>query len=153
MNKELLKKMEELGLNDVSISDGSDNKWYWEGAKIRGNNCRLFVHIQMFTSEAVDFVDEPTWNCCVSAVPVKIPKKQQSELRSCMGIAPDQEITSWGLFEYGRCAPLVEMDQDDPDFTAWLAKELPLIENLFGFYMDKPVNRMGTTGWERLGMK
>lgn len=152
MNEELLKKMEALGLNDVGISD-SESNGFWEGAVVGDPKCRLVVVIQLYTPETVDFVEEPVWSCGIYAVPESIPEDQRTELKKRIDIDPEQDIISWDLYQYGRCAPLAEMDQDDPDFTAWLAKELPLIENLFGFYMDKPVDRMGTTGWERLGMK
>lgn len=53
------------------------------------------------------------------------------------------------LHGYGIAAHLWSAQGDDADIMLDMAKDqAPLIEMLFGFHMDRPENRIGSTGWD-----
>jgi hypothetical protein len=64
-----------------------------------------------------------------------------------------KDITSvqmcYELFSYGIYAPLKLVSGNNLDVATQIVRnELKLIQCLFGFYMDRPVNGIGNTGWD-----
>ena len=92
--------------------------------------------------------------------PGQVPEARRDEYLSSAGLndgewvaveSGDQERLVEFLVEMG-CGVIVWNRSGDNKATllAELRKEAALVNLLFDFYMDKPVNGIGTTGWEML---
>lgn len=60
--------------------------------------------------------------------------------------APEQAIA---LKEYGIAVPLLQKQGNNKRrLLAEAHEQLPVMEGMFGFYMDRPVNAIGDKGWD-----
>jgi len=65
----------------------------------------------------------------------------------------DWRDSAWDLQSYGTAVPVwsKEVDDDKLDQAIQEARDQALgVDGMFGFYLDRPVNRMGETGWDWL---
>jgi hypothetical protein len=85
------------------------------------------------------------YQCIISCSPVRLSKKQKEKVISYSG---NNSPTVYDIYKYGYYAVLEALEQDGNDFTEWLKNSLPRVKALFGFYMDRPQNRVGNTGWD-----
>lgn len=97
--------------------------------------------------------DQPKYNVSIQAVsPESVnPDKLQSILSDTgmRDLYDNPEFQAEVLSEYGIFALLWQKDGDNLNSLMWEARrEADLIESLFGFYMDKPENRIGQNGWQ-----
>jgi hypothetical protein len=61
----------------------------------------------------------------------------------------DEKAVAGILSEYGIKATLFnESGNNAKELIATAKKQIPAIEGMFGFYMDKPENFIGNTGWD-----
>jgi len=66
-------------------------------------------------------------------------------------IKKDKKALAGILSEYGLEAQVFHEEGDNAKELMDTAKtQIPAITNLFGFYMDKPVNMIGNTGWDAI---
>lgn len=77
----------------------------------------------------------------------------RSKVASCSGVEED-EITTYDIFSYG-CNVSFGTKVVDSNYTNimifdMISSVVDVIDSLRGFYLDKPTNRLGTTGWELL---
>jgi hypothetical protein len=91
--------------------------------------------------------------------PSQASKKQIDSAFESMGLDPKQELkirkdpkaVAGILDEYGLMAEVFTEEGDNADELMDTAKkQVPAITGLFGFYMDKPVNRIGNSGWDAI---
>lgn len=98
---------------------------------------------------------EPGYLITVDAA--KLPKyltlKQRQSVARCMSIQVKQ-ITATDISQYGLSASfdsyVVLTESEVISKLAEIDKQLPAYGMLCGFYFDKPLNRLGNTGWEFL---
>lgn len=65
------------------------------------------------------------------------------------GCIKEEDITSYDIESYGYAVPFEKYEAGSiTDFKDWIDKMLPRVEFMYGFYMDRPVNRIGTNGWD-----
>ena len=88
-------------------------------------------------------------------VPTKVTKEHKQDVISYLGIPPekwkDEDVRAWGIKEYGLGIPLWNDSGDDIDELSKEADEQAIpISSTIGFYLDKSVNRLGSTGWDML---
>lgn len=115
--------------------------------------------------EAVGDRDAPdaTYNVSLSVVsPSQAGEQNLKAAYECCGITQDildtakangylEEAQVEFLHSYGVHTPV--WDQDGNNYRALLQQaraEAREVGTLFGFYMDRPVNKIGETGWESL---
>jgi len=66
-------------------------------------------------------------------------------------LTKDKKALSGILSEYGIHASLYNQDGNNAkELMNEAKKQIPAINTLFGFYMDKPVNMMGNSGWDSI---
>lgn len=64
------------------------------------------------------------------------------------GPFPD-ELLAEMAFEEGYRVPVWSAEGDNPlALMKQGVEQAPIIERMFGFFMDRPINRVGTTGWQ-----
>jgi len=125
---------------------GDDTKQVFDAGNV--GECRLMVEIINFEEMGLETLDFK-YACQISAIKQKhrLTKRQQKDITSsyCMEW---KDITPFDIMDYGYSAPLEIMESNENDFTAWINEMLPRVKMLFGFYMDRPVNRIGNNGWD-----
>ena len=89
-------------------------------------------------------------NLSVVKSPKSIPKKEIKQVAKSMGVK-ESKVTYADLAEYGICANVENMLGDDYDKVVEILKEkISIINMMFGFFMDRPLNSIGSTGWDFL---
>ena len=104
-----------------------------------------------------------TYNVSLSVVsPQEAGESNLHQAYDCCGIEPDMlaraeengylaEMQVEALHGYGLYTPVFDANGNNwRKLMRQARQEAHNCEMLFGFYMDKPVNRIGETGWERL---
>ena len=122
-----------------------------------GDFTYYFVIELMNWAEMVGERDAPedTYNVCLSVVsPEQAGEENMQAAYSCMGIedmpvSPEMQVEA--LHGYTGGVTVWQENGDNwKSLMKQAKKQAQINEMLFGFAMDKPVNRMGETGWERL---
>lgn len=103
------------------------------------------------------------YNVCLTVVsPQQAGEKKMEEAYSCCGIDDDMlanakkngclaEAQVEALHGYAGGVPIWQSDgQNWRALMKEARKQAQVVPTLFGFYMDRPVNRMGENGWEAL---
>ena len=64
----------------------------------------------------------------------------------------DERTTAVALFEYGINSGTLWEDQGNNAHTLMreARRQLPMLDGLFGFFMDAPKNRLGASGWDMI---
>ena len=109
----------------------------------------LMIEIMNWYEATGEHKDEP-YVCFIQSVLdiESLTKEQRDCIVRCSDIK-ENDITAIDVLEYGFTAPLEQSDfQKSKDFTAWINEVLPKVKTMYEFYMDRPVNRIGTTGWK-----
>lgn len=93
-------------------------------------------------------------------MPKSLNKKKKDEVASCSGIAA-KDVTVIDIAEYGFYVPLgreqfhvtssdlMKSKRAQQVLTA-IASIYEMLDAMIGFYLDRPINRMGTTGWDTI---
>jgi hypothetical protein len=97
---------------------------------------------------------KPTYHVCLSAVSPEAAKdKLEDAFASCGdGAVSDNPLAQVEcLHSYGISSPLWQGDSNNAHKLMRQARQEAIkASSLFGFYMDAPKNRIGTTGWEAI---
>lgn len=96
------------------------------------------------------------YNVCLSAVsPSEAGNEKMHSAFACMGMEEEHDaqknplVQVEALHSYGIYAPLWQKDGNNAHKLLREARKQAFIsEGLFGFYMDGPKNRIGSTGWD-----
>lgn len=133
-------------LSAVTLKEISDNDYKQVLDAGNVGECRLMVEIINLEEYGCD--SEYKYQCTIYATKQKhrMTKKQKADITSSCGIEWKQ-INYVDILDYGLSAPLEGISANENDFTAWINETLPRVKMLFGFYMDRPVNRIGNDGW------
>ena len=93
-----------------------------------------------------------------SVAPSEVSKEDMKSALSSMGIDDKDEIKkvmknkkqlAGLLAEYGLNATVYSAEGNNANELMKEAKnQIPVITGMFGFYMDRPMNRLGNTGWD-----
>ncbi len=79
--------------------------------------------------------------------PNSLSKKALKEVANSMGVGT-KYVDIRSIQEYGHSILLKDLVTTTPEKAVLgLKKESEMIEFMIGFYLDKPVNRVGETGW------
>lgn len=120
-------------------------------------NYYLVIRIMDMTNTGREWNDPPDrdpWLMEIMAVAPSLMSEEANELivRHQGPKADRGELNQIAeLVLHGTYAPLWGKWGDSPlSLMMDARKEANSIESLFGLYMDKPVNRIGTTGWEAI---
>lgn len=130
---------------------------------------RFFIHVEYLDGALTEReMEEAGGDCCVSIYAVS-PEAAGSDnllaaVQCCSGWSTmaevednlrDPEIRRRALYEmligYGVKAPLysaIFWDDDLEEAKNKAKEELSRINMLFGFYMDRPCNQIGNSGWD-----
>jgi len=102
------------------------------------------------------------WSGRVEIVPTTVSKDVAERALDCVGISYREyekllpkartDVLTNALLSCGYTIPTPhEAESDDPDeVIEKLKDESPVVESLFGFYADRRLNLIGTTGWDIL---
>ena len=153
------KPLEELETNFTSTSIDEDyhilesNEVIQPEIDGRTVNCKLAVSVIHYNKARTIIILE-----LVPQLDQFTPAKLASIARTC-GIKPS-EVKLDDVCGEGSCVPLGfdaltgVKGYDDPKLTDALkfigTNVIPCISGLIGFYLDKPINACGTTGWDCL---
>lgn len=107
-------------------------------------------------ADAVGEKDAPAkYNVSIRSVSIEEGKNALEEAFSCCGFDIDEiesateEQKIDALLSYGTMAELWSENGNNINTLMKRAKqEALMIEMMYGFYMDRPVNRIGNTGWD-----
>lgn len=97
-------------------------------------------------------------NVCLSIVPTKesVCKKEMDKMLECFGI-PFEQVEPYDFGDYGNYVQIAgesftyeEWENEKEDILDLIASVIPTIDAFFGFYMDRCINRIGTTGWDMI---
>lgn len=98
------------------------------------------------------------YNLLLVVCPKSLCKEKLESVLDCCGINVD-EANCCDVADYGLSVPMggVEFEYDEENDEGWNDEVLNNIANVFetidrlrGFYLDKPMNRLGNTGWDLL---
>jgi hypothetical protein len=90
------------------------------------------------------------WMATLSAVktPKYLTKEQLADVANTCGI-PQADVTCFDIASVGICANInTMMGNNKSRILSTLKKEADIANLLFGFYMDRPLNAIGSTGWD-----
>ena len=102
--------------------------------------------------EATGDTSKGKWMATLSAVktPKHLTKEQLESTAQLCGI-PLADVTCFDIASYGICANIkTMMGNNKSRILSTLKKEADIANLLFGFYMDRPLNAIGSTGWDFL---
>lgn len=112
----------------------------------------LVIEFINFLDATGELLDGKEYVVEISAVsPEAAGKEQLQRALDCYGWdnAPSKIMEVEALHGYGIAAHLWQASGNDADILLRNAmQEADLVSGLFGFYMDRPENRIGSTGWD-----
>lgn len=92
-------------------------------------------------------------NCGAVKLPQYLTLEQRTHIAESMGVEIS-ELTLEDIFSYGLYAKfedrLVKTESELEVELNEIRSQIPAFASLCGFYFDKPMNRMGNTGWNFL---
>lgn len=137
-------------------SDWKTHGGRWISPKLSNGEFDYWILLDFLNMRELTGEEGNTRYCLrvVAVAPSQVPADHLA--RAFQSIGHDEipkdvtdEMKIDALMESGIYAPLKDFDGDNYKRLFRNAhKELPVIEGLFGFYMDKPKNRIGATGWD-----
>ena len=95
---------------------------------------------------------------CLCIVPKKesVCKKEMDKMLESFGI-PFEQVEPYDFGDYGNYVQIAEKtftyeewESKQDEILDIIATVIPTIDTFFGFYMDRCINRIGTTGWDFL---
>ena len=140
----------------LSLISDYDEDTYWRSNRLNNGEFDywLVVHVQ----DVTDYHDMP-FNY-IGTVMVVAPSQVSASTRdhylSSLGLEDDPDSMKPAdlamlLAETGCGACVMQITgRNRARITRAAKQECQAIEMLFGFYLDRPVNRIGTTGWDML---
>jgi hypothetical protein len=137
----------------------------WLSNKLNNSEFDYYLVIELMNWHELGYEEQPRYNVCLSAVsPQQAGEEHLQRAYDCVGLTPDMleslkasgnlaEAQVEALHSYGGVAPVWQADGDNWKSLMQQARaEAQCCEGLLGFYLDRPVNRIGETGWEALRM-
>ncbi len=111
------------------------------------------------THDAASEEDQPKYNILIAVVaPSEVPEEERISAHQSCGSDEyggldeypiEQQVEV--LHSYGISAPIWSKAGDNfKELWKEAHHELDKVGMLFGFYMDRPINRLGATGWDIL---
>ena len=87
-------------------------------------------------------------------LPESLSEKHLASVASFCGI-DTKDVTIIDIYEYGLSCPIEDDEFNESDYSVedaldCAAEVIPSIDSLRGFYLDRPRNLIGTTGWDLL---
>lgn len=96
-----------------------------------------------------EFEGKVSYRLYLVLMPESISEKMLSSIKSSCGI---EEPNVYDFIQYGATVPLADEDFDNDELhdeiVSLIAAVIPVINSLRGFYIDKRINMIGTTGWD-----
>jgi len=88
-------------------------------------------------------------------VPTKLTEEHKQDVMNSIGINEsewqNEDVRAWAIKEYGLGVPLWNKTGDNVNKLLEEADEqVRPISAMIGFYLDRAVNRVGSTGWDML---
>lgn len=123
----------------------------WISKKLNNGDFDYYLVMELMNMrELTGDDDQPKYNVTVGVVaPSQVDESKIRELvNENFGYEGEltDEMRVEALHQYGTYAPVWQGNGNNARNLMRDARNQP-IETLFGFYMDKPINRMGATGW------
>lgn len=140
----------------TTLIDNGDQKVWQSGVLSNGEfNYRLSVQITDIAAATGDDSAEFDVSVYVSKCVDSLTEHQKQQIIDTVG---DVNITDNDILEYGYCARIDNANSVTYNVTKTKAlmaknafiKQFHLYESLLGFYLDKPQNRIGNSGWDFL---
>lgn len=131
----------------------------WVSKKLNNGDFDYWLVIELINMDDAcgrDNEGQAKYNVCLSAVsPAEAGDEKMHSAFECIGMEENHELQKnplaqvEALHSYGISAPLW---QDNGNNARKLLREARkqafMSSTLFGFYMDAPKNRIGSTGWD-----
>jgi len=125
----------------------------WISKKLNNGDFDYWMVIELINMNEHVIDPDYTYWVILSAVSPDEAKEHLDRAYECYGIEDIDEKTDFMNVEvlhgYGISAPLWDdMGNNYKDLMKEAHRQASISETLFGFYMDKPKNRIGATGWD-----
>jgi hypothetical protein len=142
--------LEDGDYNRISISDT------WNNGDFTLRFAVKTTYMEEYLTES-ELEDTDKYQIEILAVSPQAAKKSMKKAYDSMGIDADdlaiykknRLFPYQALLEYGIYATLwTKSGNDQDDLEAEATKQLDIIHMLFGFYMDRPENQIGSDGWD-----
>ena len=140
-----------MNLDKLRLNEVTENFYIGADIDTGDKKHKIVVEvINMFDATGDDeFIDKP-FLCVISSIisidDLDIDKKKDIAKTSCIDL---DDVNEYDIYSYGCSAKLSESElSENDDFESWLSEQLPIVGMLYGFYMDKCQNRIGSTGWD-----
>jgi len=116
-------------------------------------NYHVAIAIEDQSSYDNSFEDKPF---TIKSVIIKTPEFTQQD-KDWFDLEQDDEITPYDIFDYGLYANLdangngqFKTFEEGYKESQKFAKQLDVYTSMLGFYLDRPMNLTGNTGWDFL---
>ena len=127
----------------------------WVSKKLNNGDFDYWLVIELINMNEHDHNPDFTYWVTLGAVS---PDEAQDQLKSaydCYGYTPEDVETDLMKVEvlhgHGTYAPIWDDSGENyKDLMKEARRQADISQSLFGFYMDKPKNRMGATGWDTI---
>ena len=145
----------------TKVSD-DDTEAYWQSNKLSNGDFDYWIVAQLMYLEDYELegIEEKYAMQLLVVAPSKVPIERRDDYLSSLGLRDDEfdladegseKETAFFLVESG-CAVGVwaKYGNNKRELYTEAVAEAQGVQMLFGFYMDRPVNMIGTTGWDML---
>jgi len=126
----------------------------WISQKLNNGEFNYYFMLELINWWDTVDEDQPQYLVTLSAVSPEQARKENIEAaKNCCGfktIIDDKQLV-YALYAYGISVPVItKRGSNYKKLLKEVKQKAQFVESLFGFYMDRPVNAIGTTGWELL---
>jgi len=136
----------------IELYSGGENSAYISKEIYNNGEFDYQIYISVNDGWQVDLKD-------INLISVSIAKTKEyhsedniQKILSSFDITLDNLNTS-DIADYGYCASIVNLEvpkDETKQALNYIANCVPIFNSMFGFYMDRPMNRLGHTGWDFL---
>lgn len=144
-------------IHPLKVTKDSDDAKNWTSEVYKDSNWPLVFIIRCQYCEYWDseWAKQGKYHFSINAVSPKAAKKKIDSACQSMSMSREDfdkypiEVQAEILLDYGTAATLWQRQGNNMGKLLKAAKEeLGVIWIMFGFYMDKPLNAIGSTGWD-----
>lgn len=117
-------------------------------------NYRVFINIVDYNKAAG--VNGFFVNVCIAKTVRSLKASQVKDILKCFGIDNKSNLSDFDVFDYGYNACItkhpsrVETIQEAKNIANSFKENIDIYTRLIGFYLDRPQNMIGDTGWDFL---
>jgi hypothetical protein len=139
-----------------TLIDDNSSEVVYRSNKLNNTEFDYWIVIKVrYMPEWTDEYDYTYYATMSTVAPSQVPQNEKHACLDCMSIDRDQKLNEEDmallLEEYGTSACIWQESGNNKTKLIKAAKtEAQAVEMMFGYYMDQPLNLIGSTGWDFL---